>query len=205
VDYTATKDPNVADQMVLEHVLALRRIQKYSNSLFIVGIESNYGGAQGAKRVADALVPTDSGTYARQQAMTNRQPLGAIQLIDNDKEGAGVPGAWTSPAVKEGAARLLTKSLERKSLVLGTEFVTQQKNGRPAVLHKICEQLGNFRDTPKPVRDPIFGKPGHVLSGKAGGQKDDVCVCIQLNLWWRQLVRARPQFRDLCRSQGIEL
>lgn len=205
VDYTNSRDPNVADAMVVKHIQGLRGNAKYHNALLVVGVESNYGGSQAAKRITDVIVPTDPSTAIRHQYLTDGKSLGQIVLIDNDgKKNAGVPGAWTAPGVKEGASRVMLKSLQNNALHLGAQFLTQAKGGQAEVLEKICAQMGNFRDTPKPMKDPVFGTPGHILNGKAGGQKDDICVCIQLNLWWRLMMLARPSFRQLCQRQGIE-
>lgn len=191
--------------MLVQHILGLRRIQKYSKALIVAGVESNYGGSQAAKRVTEVIVPTDPGNHMRHQYMTDGQRLGKILLIDNDQKEAGVHGAWTSPGVKEGAARLLLNSLENSRLHLANEFVTQARGGRPEVLEKICAQFSNFRDTSKVLKDPVFGKPGHILNGKAGGQKDDICVCIQLDLWWRLMMQSRSSFKAYCQQQGIEI
>lgn len=207
-DWSDSKDNEKVDRMLVNHYLMLRSIQKYSKALFCIGIEANYGGWQNAGRIADVIQPQSGHTTAaiRHTALVGGQKLGNVYLMHHDPKAGSTPGIWTSDEQKIGGAEALRQTLMTNSLCIASEFTTQQSpDGLRKFKTKLLDQITNFRQVKAEQTDSVFQKPKWKLSGKGGGRKDDLCVALQLLLYWRIVHLGNAEFRQMCLKQGIEL
>lgn len=206
-EWSDSKDPEVIDRLVVNHYLGLRRIQKYRTGLLCVAIESNYGGWQNAARIADVIQPHPAHVLAqsKHRALVNGVDLGPRYLLCRDPQHGSDRGVWTGPEQKEGGAELLRQVLLNNSLAISADFFTQNAAGIEGFKRTFVDQLSNFRDIPRPLKDPVFQDPKHKLTGKIGGKKDDLCVACQLNLYWRIITLGNVRFQQMCAGMGIEI
>lgn len=110
-------------------------------------------------------------------------------------EKAGRVGVLTTEAVKHAMGHLVVSMLrERRMHVLPTVY----SRDPPAMRARLREQLETYGIQYKAAPN-TFGKDKITLSGKIGGMKDDLCICLQLAAYYTQLEtqRAADMFAPL--------
>lgn len=96
-------------------------------------------------------------------------------------------GVLTTEATKHAMAQLVVSMLaERRMHVLPTLY----SNEPDAMRIRLREQMETYSAQFKAAPD-TFGKDRISLSGKVGGMKDDVCICLQLAAYYTQLETQR--------------
>ena len=100
--------------------------------------------------------------------------------MEQDKK-AGRIGVLTTIEVKHAMVTLLNTMLrERRVHVDTTNLVSREPK---TILLRLREQMEvysyQFKQPPS-----TFGKMQIALSGKVGGMKDDLCICLQLAVYW---------------------
>eukprot|EP00961_Rhodomonas_salina_P156089 2101700-Rhodomonas_salina.4 len=96
-------------------------------------------------------------------------------------------GVLTTDKVKLGAMTLLNLLLrERRVHILPhSQFISEE----PKQQHKrLRDQLGIYSMQFK-IPDTVFQRGRYALSGKVGGMKDDVVICLQLGIYWTETGR----------------
>ena len=104
-------------------------------------------------------------------------------------------GVLTTEATKHAMAQLVVSMLaERRIHVLPNLY----SNEPEAMRIRLREQMETYSAQFKQAPD-TFGKDRISLSGKVGGMKDDVCICLQLAAYYTQLEtqRAAEMFSKL--------
>jgi hypothetical protein len=104
-------------------------------------------------------------------------------------------GILTTEATKHAMAQLVVSMLaERRIHVLPVLY----SNEPEAMRARLREQMETYSAQFKQAPD-TFGKDRIALSGKVGGMKDDVCICLQLAAYFTQLEtrRAAEMFAKL--------
>ncbi len=192
--------------MLIGHVLKLRDVPAYQDAIIFMGIESNYGGALSANRIAAIFQPNllDAAQCAYHRELTGGRKLGPIYIYNKDMDGGGDAGLWTGEAQKQGGAEQLLISLRRGNLRFARHFVTQDKKGPEAMQLKIKDQMKKFRKQPKPMTDPNFQTPKFTYTGKTNGGKDDLIICMQLNMYWTAVLQTSGQYRRICTNLGVK-
>ncbi len=192
--------------MLVGHVLKLREVPAYRDAIIFLGIESNYGGALSANRIAAVFQPNllDGPQVAYHRELTGGRKLGLIYIYNKDMDGGGDAGLWTGEVQKQGAAEQLLISLRRDNLRFAKHFVTQDKKGPEAIQRKILDQMKKFRKQPKPLTDPNFQTPKFTYTGKTNGGKDDLIICKQLNGYWRAVLQNSGEYRRVCDRLGVQ-
>lgn len=197
------KDSLKVDEMLVNHVLAIRDIPIYRDALIAIAAEVNYGGWTGTNRIKRLLQPDrrDAPAVAYLSVLLNGRSLGPLVFISNDPQGSGDFGSVTAPLQKEGGADLLLQSMEREALVYAKHFVTLSKPAEN-IKTKIRDQLRFFRKEVDIPDDSAFQAPKVKYTGKSGGRKDDLCGCIQFALYWMRRIRRNGQFQQFCQAAG---
>ena len=96
-------------------------------------------------------------------------------------------GVLTTEATKHAMAQLVVSMLsERRIHVLSPLY----SNEPDAMRVRLREQMETYSAQFKQAPD-TFGKDKIALSGKVGGMKDDVCICLQLAAYYTQLETQR--------------
>ena len=93
---------------------------------------------------------------------------------------AGRFGVMTTNETKHAMSTVLNAMLREQRVHLEPHFVSRD----PKMLRvRLREQLEvysyQFKQAPN-----TFGKDQVALSGKVGGMKDDLCICLQLGVYW---------------------
>lgn len=96
-------------------------------------------------------------------------------------------GVLTTEAVKHAMATLVVSMLsERRLHVLPTLYSADSAGNR----NRLREQMETYSAQYKSAPD-TFGKDKLALSGKVGGMKDDICICLQLAAYYTQIETQR--------------
>jgi hypothetical protein len=200
-----SKDPTAVDRMLINHVLLLREVPIYRDAVIFMGIEPNQGGWLQANRYAALFQPNpaDPGQMTHHLSLTGGRSLGPIWIYNKDMDGGGDAGVWTGEAQKKGGAEQMLESLRRGNMRFAKDFVTQHKDPH-MMRRKIIDQMKKFRKAPKPLTDPAFQTPKFAYTGKSGNSKDDVVVCIQLNMYWTAVLHASKRYREICNRLGMK-
>lgn len=96
-------------------------------------------------------------------------------------------GVLTTEATKHAMATLVVAMLEEHRLHI---LPTLYSNEPEAMRIRLREQMETYSAQFKQAPD-TFGKDRISLSGKVGGMKDDVCICLQLAAYFTQLETQR--------------
>ena len=98
-------------------------------------------------------------------------------------------GVLTTEATKHAMAQLVVSMLAERRLHVLPRLYSADPGGMRA---RLREQMETYSAQFKQAVD-TFGKDKIALSGKIGGMKDDVCICLQLAAYYTQLETQRAQ------------
>lgn len=152
------------DQIV-EHFRRVLTIPKCEGAMFVVAIENNWG-----------LENVTLGARLQHEFM------GRIIIMD---EHENKPGVWTGPRLKNNAMTLLQNLFIRDQVNFAQGWVTTHKNPDQLVSEFHAQAL-RFELVTQDPKTP-FNKVRKVLSGKMGGNRDDIIMALQLVVWWRDV------------------
>lgn len=96
-------------------------------------------------------------------------------------------GVLTTESTKHAMATLVVAMLEEKKIHIRNPLFSNDPQGMRI---RIREQMETYSMQVKAPPD-TFGKERIALSGKVGGMKDDVCICLQLAAYYTQLESQR--------------
>jgi hypothetical protein len=144
----------------------LRQIPGKSASPIIIYVERNLGfEAEHHKRALDTLPGVSF--YADQKA--NRV------------------GVLTTEAVKHAMCQLVVVMLQEKRIHMHKPLVSKDERG---LRLRLREQMEVYSYQFK-IGTTTFQRDRVALSGKVGGMKDDICICLQLACYFTQLETQR--------------
>ena len=149
-----------------DHIARLRRKDALLYAPITVIVERNL--AFEADHLARALITEENVTFYKD-------------------ERAGRYGVQTTENVKLGAMTLTNIMLREKRIHMlpQDELVSQDPRG---IRVKVREQLGIYSLQFKQP-ETVFQKSRYALSGKVGGLKDDIVICLQLGIYWTEACR----------------
>jgi hypothetical protein len=152
--------------LVREHIKDLRMIVEFEFSPILIFVERNLGFE--AEHFHRALQMEPNVTFYRD-------------------EQAGRTGILTTENVKLGAMTTTNVLMrEQRICLLGCpQFVA--RNPQEA-RRRLREQLEIYSLQFK-VPENVFQKGRYALSGKVGGFKDDIVICLQLGIYWTEAMR----------------
>ncbi len=70
---------------------------------------------------------------------------------------------------------------------------------------QLVEQLKRYRRVISTPDDVAFGKFKESYTGKSAGEKDDLCMSLQICLHYSRVKRNDSSFRDFCQCRGLLL
>jgi hypothetical protein len=152
--------------MVAQHITRIRADTGRKTCRFFVFVERNLGfEAEHHKRALEGIP-------------------GVTFYVDQK---AGRVGVQTTEATKHAMAQLVMSMLaEQRMHILPVLYSSDPENMRV----RLREQMETYSAQFKQAAD-TFGKDKISLSGKIGGMKDDVCICLQLAAFYTQLETQR--------------
>ena len=160
------KEPERHFALVRDHIARLRQKDALRYSHVTVVVERNL--AFEADHLARALITEENVTFYKD-------------------ERAGRFGVMTTENVKLGAMTLTNIMLREKRIHMLPEDELASQDARGARL-KVREQLGIYSLQFKQPEN-VFQKSRYALSGKVGGMKDDLVICLQLGIYWTEAYR----------------
>lgn len=89
-------------------------------------------------------------------------------------------GILTTEEIKLAMMTLLNNMLREKRINVDQELISQEPE---ACKRRLREQLSIYSFQYKSAAN-VFGKQRVALSGKVGGMKDDVCIALQLSIYF---------------------
>lgn len=89
-------------------------------------------------------------------------------------------GILTTEDVKYGMCTLLNTYLREQRINLANPVMSEDPEGNT---RRLRDQLGIYSYQFKDAAS-IFGKQRCSLSGKVGGMRDDICICLQLACYY---------------------
>jgi hypothetical protein len=96
-------------------------------------------------------------------------------------------GVLTTEATKHAMAQLVVAMLAERRLHVLNPLCSNDPEGMRL---RLREQMETYSAQYKSAAD-TFGKDRIALSGKVGGMKDDVCICLQLAAYFTQIETQR--------------
>jgi hypothetical protein len=199
-------DGTMIDRTLVQHIFKLRDVPFFHDAVLFIGIETNFGGRPYASKMAALFQPNpnDDAQIAYHNSITKGRSLGRIFIYNKDLKGTSDPGVWTGPEQKIAGATALQESLRRGNFRFASEFFTTDKNGPEKMKAKIIDQFKHFRKEAKEITNPAFQKPGYTLTGKTTTRKDDLVVCVQLNMYWEAYLCKHPLYLNACKVLGLK-
>ena len=159
-------DPSKQFALVAQHVEMLRQLPGKSASPVMIYVERNLGfEAEHHKRALDHLP-------------------GVSFYIDQKANRVGV---LTTEAVKHAMCQLVVVMLQERRIHLHKPFVSKDERG---LRLRLREQMEVYSYQFK-IGTTTFQRDRVALSGKVGGMKDDICICLQLACYYTQLETQR--------------
>ena len=178
---------------MVQHIRRIRLDTGRKTCRFFVFVERNLGFEPLSQRViycGSRAVPP------RFEAEHHKRALdyipGVTFYVDQKASRVGV---LTTEATKHAMAQLVVSMLaERRIHVLPTLYSAEPERVRIRLREQMESYSAQFKKAPD-----TFGKDKITLSGKVGGMKDDVCICLQLAVYFTQLEtqRASDMFSSL--------
>ena len=96
-------------------------------------------------------------------------------------------GVLTTEAVKHAMCSLVQVMLAERRLHMVPTLVSRE----PAVMRSRLRQQMEIYSYQYKQPQNTFQKERVALSGKVGGMKDDICICLQLGCYYTQLLNQR--------------
>ena len=96
-------------------------------------------------------------------------------------------GILTTNEVKHAMCQLVVVMLEERRIHIRKPLVSRDPRG---VSMRLREQMEIYSYQFKAAQN-TFQKDAVALSGKVGGMKDDICICLQLACYFTQVERQR--------------
>ena len=159
-------DPSKQFSLVAQHVNMLRQIPGRSASQVIIYVERNLGfEAEHHKRALDTLP-------------------GVSFYVDQKANRVGV---LTTEAVKHAMCQLVVVMLQERRIHVHRPLVSKDEKG---LRLRLREQMEVYSYQFK-LGSTTFQRDRVALSGKVGGMKDDICICLQLACYYTQLETQR--------------
>ena len=149
-----------------QHVAMLRQIPGKSASPIVIYVERNLGfEAEHHKRALESLP-------------------GVSFYVDHKANRVGV---LTTEAIKHTMCQLVVVMLQERRIHIHRPLVSKDEKG---LRLRLREQMEVYSYQFK-LGTNTFQKDRIALSGKVGGMKDDICICLQLACYFTQLETQR--------------
>ena len=154
-----TKEPSKQFALLEEHIRKLRHNVYRSNSIITVFVERNLAF----------------------EAEHHKHALGHLERVRFfTDEKAGRVGVLTTETVKYGAMEMFSILLREKRVSVCKHFHSRSPDEMKV---RLREQLEVYSFQYKEAAN-TFQKSRTALSGKVGGLKDDIAICLQLGCYW---------------------
>lgn len=155
-----TADPEKQFMLLADHIHRIRRHFQWESSWITVFVEANLG-------------------YESEHHERNLRGMHNVHFHRDLHRGR--VGVCTTLQIKHAAVQLTNTLLmeQRISLASNDFFVSLEPD---SVKNKLRDQLGIYSYQFK-TASTVFSKDQMALSGKVGGMKDDIAICLQMAIY----------------------
>ena len=161
-------DPGAQFALVAEHIGRIRSNVLFAASSVIIYVERNLGfEAEHHKRALEGMIPGRVSFYHDAQ---------------HDRT-----GMLTTNPIKHAMCRLVVVMLEEGRIRIRSPLFSRDPKG---VVVRLREQMEVYSSQYK-MAATSFQKDAVAVSGKVGGMKDDICICLQLACYFTQIGHQR--------------
>jgi hypothetical protein len=159
-------EPETQFALVRLHIKEIRQIAEFTYSPIQIFVERNLG-------------------FEAEHFQRNLQNEENVTFFIDHK--AGRTGVWTTENVKLGAMTMTNVMLREQRICLLNSNQLVSRNPQEA-RRRLREQLEIYSLQFK-TPENAFQKGRYALSGKVGGFKDDIVICLQLGIYWTESAR----------------
>ena len=159
-------DPGKQFVLVAQHIDMMRQMPGRAASPVIIYVERNLGFEAEHHRRALDTVP------------------GVSFYVDQKANRVGV---LTTEGIKHAMCQLVVVMLQERRIHVNKPLVSRDEK---SVLMRLREQMEIYSYQFK-LGTNTFQKDRIALSGKVGGMKDDICICLQLACYFTQIESQR--------------
>jgi hypothetical protein len=170
------------------HLIGLRKIPQYRDSLFVVYIEANM-----------SFIEVDR---IREHLVSRSQEFGEVFVVSEDPKNKGRYGVWTGETEKELYAKGIRQLMSEGRIHYAENFVSASRPEKESK-QQLEDQMRNLRKEAEPCLKPGMDKVKITYTGKAPGVRDDACMSLQIVLHHAQQQRHKPLFLQLCMRRGL--
>lgn len=215
----SAKDDEIME-FLTHNFTALRTHPRFRNSLFVVFMETNnnyahtdrvsqifsqpkFGrvyfltrDASGKGRVGVRTGPTEKQVYV--DGLRLLLVNGGLHFADD------MVAPWNKPRNQAALQRLASASSSSSADAKQNEAALKPKTAED--MKKVaCTQLTKYKYHIVPPHDVATGKFKKEMSGKSWGCPDDICMDIQIVIYWAQIVQRDEKFLRYCEERRIPL
>ncbi len=178
-------------EMVRFHLRSIRRNHLYEQALIVVFIEAQ----------ADYVHAN------RLSVEFSASEFGSIMFESKDSSDKGRVGVRSGPAEKYLYVQQLTQVLKEGTLNWAEPMLPYYRDDMRYGDRKtqLVDQIKRYRRVVSTPDDAAFGKFKETYTGKSSGEKDDLCMALQICLHYSRCKRRDPAFRDICQRHGLLL
>lgn len=166
--------------MIETHLSRIREDDRYHHALIYVYIEANLS----------FVTARDIGRICSQPQFF---PV-VVKSFDSTKDERD--GVWTGEAEKQMYTSEMKRALADGALSYADNFLSQTEN----VQAEVQAQLEVFRRDVKLTEGCT--KPKITYTGKSNGRKDDLCLVLQMLLYWSRVQRESAEYLTAAASNG---
>jgi hypothetical protein len=181
LDSTPSAKDNVVIEMTRQHFVKIRENPAYQKAAIFVYTEANM-----MWHLANRIEKT-----------FDRDEFQPIFFESRDSKKKGRAGVWTSPHTKILMYETMKNALTSNSLFYAKDFISKDTQKQKDAFEREVHNFQLEHDEPSMP----WGITKIHPTGKSRG-KDDLCIVIQLALYWSELRRAEPSFVEYLRSKG---
>jgi len=190
IDCLNTKEPSKQFLLLEEHIHKLRSNVYRSNSKVTIFVERNLGFE--AEHHRHALKHLNMVCVSSSALAINAHAC-ASQVSFHEDDRAGRVGVLTTDNVKYAAMEIFNVMLRERRVSICKHFHSREPKEMKI---KLREQLEVYSFQFKEALN-TFQKSRAALSGKIGGLKDDIAICIQLGCYWTSVGILQKSARGL--------
>lgn len=176
-------DPARQFDLVRQHVQRIRSQLARRGSRVTVFVERNLGFEVWPVLHAQPGEADASGKQAEHHKRALEAP-GTAFYVDRTASRVGVQ---TTEATKHAMMQLVVVMLRERRLHMADPLVSNDPKGMRVLLREQMETYG----IQVKLAANTFQKERIALSGKVGGMRDDICICLQLACYFTQLEAQR--------------
>ena len=183
LDSTDSAQAQEVTLTIYEHLMRIRRSDRYRNATIVIYIEANMSWIE-VDRVAQ---------------ICSSPQLGPVIIESSDTSSRNRLGVTTTEANKAAYVSGLMHILQDGKIQYASPLLSKDPDRAKRLLES---QLRQFRRTVKTPRDTTFQQGRVSYTGKSARTQDDLAMVLMMAIYWGYLTRAKPEFIERMTVNG---